>query len=97
MPIFEFACTSCGNVFEKILYGISDEVSCAKCGSSELTKLLSKSSSLSGVKPQGKLPGTGDTGCCGSAPSSRAVYPEVAVVRLHSKSFAKRLLLYAEL
>lgn len=75
MPIFEFACTSCGNVFEKILYGGSDEVSCEKCGSSELTKLLSKSSSLSGSKQKGQLPGIGDTGCCGSGPSSQGCVP----------------------
>ncbi len=74
MPIFEFLCTSCGNVFEKLVYGSSDEVICRNCGSSELTKLLSTSSSLSGTK-QGKVPGIGDTGCCGSAPSSRGCIP----------------------
>ncbi len=75
MPIFEFLCRSCGNVFEKLLYGSSDEVSCGKCGSFELTKLLSKSSSLSGAKQDGNVPGIGDTGCCGSAPSSRGCIP----------------------
>ncbi len=75
MPIFEFLCTSCGNVFEKLVYGSSEEVTCAKCGSSELTRLLSTSSSLSGARQEGKLPGIGDTGCCGSAPSSRGCTP----------------------
>lgn len=75
MPIFEFLCASCGNVFEKLVYGSKDELTCLKCGSTELTKLLSKSSSLSGAKQKGKLPGIGDTGCCGSAPSSRGCVP----------------------
>ena len=75
MPIFEFLCTCCGNVFEKLVYRGSEEVSCQKCGSSELTKLLSKPSNLSGTKQEGKLPGIGDTGCCGSAPSSQGCIP----------------------
>ncbi len=75
MPIFEFFCKSCGNVFEKLVYDSSEQVSCRKCGSSELTKLLSKPSSLSGAKQEGKVPGIGDTGCCGSAPSSQGCIP----------------------
>ncbi|MFZ0927577.1 MAG: FmdB family zinc ribbon protein [Syntrophobacteraceae bacterium] len=75
MPIFEFLCTCCGNVFEQIVYSGSEDVSCRKCGNSQLTKLVSKSSSLSGAKQEGKLPGIGDTGCCGSAPSSQGCIP----------------------
>ncbi|MFZ2447770.1 MAG: zinc ribbon domain-containing protein [Syntrophobacteraceae bacterium] len=75
MPIFEFLCTSCGNVFEKLQYGGSEEASCPKCGNSELTKLLSRPSSLSGAKQDGKVAGVGDTGCCGSAPASQGCVP----------------------
>ena len=75
MPIFEFLCTTCGSIFEKLVYGNSEEVSCLKCGSPELTKLPSKSSSLSGAKQEGKVPGIGDTGCCGSSPSSHGCIP----------------------
>lgn len=75
MPIFEFLCTSCGNVFEKIVYGSSEELRCEKCGSPEPTKLLSTPSSLSGVRSEGKLPSAGDTGCCGSSPSSKGCVP----------------------
>ena len=75
MPIFEFLCTSCGNVFEKIVYAGGQELCCEKCGGAELTKLLSAPSSLSGVKSEGKLPGSGDTGCCGTSPSSKGCVP----------------------
>ncbi|MDR3556859.1 MAG: zinc ribbon domain-containing protein [Syntrophobacteraceae bacterium] len=75
MPIFEFSCPSCGNVFEKIVYGNSEEVRCEKCGGSEVTKLLSTPSSLSGVRAEGRLPGAGDTGCCGGSPSSKGCVP----------------------
>ena len=74
MPIFEFLCGSCGNVFEKLTYGNSEVVACLKCGSTDLTKLLSRSSTLSG-KQEGRLPGSGDTGCCGTAPSTRGCVP----------------------
>jgi putative FmdB family regulatory protein len=75
MPIFEFLCTSCGNVFEKLVYETSDVATCNKCGNAELTKLLSSFSSLSGARQKGKLPGTGDNGCCGSAPTSQGCIP----------------------
>jgi putative FmdB family regulatory protein len=75
MPIFEFLCTSCGNVFEKLVYASSEKIACLKCGSFELTRLLSSTSSLSGAKQGGRVPGAGDTGCCGSAPSSRGCVP----------------------
>ncbi len=74
MPIFEFLC-ACGNVFEKLVYSDGENVSCVKCGGSELTKLPSKSSSLSGAKQEGKVPGIGDSGCCGSSPSSLGCVP----------------------
>ncbi len=75
MPIFEFACATCGNIFEKIVYGKSEAVSCDKCGSSELTKLFPRPSSLSGAKTEGGLPGPGDTGCRGGSPSSKGCVP----------------------
>ena len=75
MPIFEFQCSSCGHVFEKIVSANSQDLCCDKCGGSELTKLLSAPSSLSGVKSGGKLPGGGDTGCCGTSPSSKGCVP----------------------
>ena len=75
MPIFEFLCTSCGNTFEKLVYENGEEISCGNCGNTVLKKLLSRSSSLSGTKQAGKLPGAGDTGCCGSAPSSQGCVP----------------------
>ncbi|MHC1724488.1 MAG: zinc ribbon domain-containing protein [Syntrophobacteraceae bacterium] len=75
MPIFEFVCSSCASVFEKLVYDSSEAVACPQCGSSELKRLLSASSSLSGAKPDGRVPGIGDTGCCGSAPSSQGCVP----------------------
>ncbi len=84
MPIFEFLCTSCAGVFEKIVYDSSEAVTCPKCGSTDLNKLLSATSTLSGTKQDGRVPGLGDTGCCGSAPSSQGCIPGSCCGKAHS-------------
>ncbi|MDR3567381.1 MAG: zinc ribbon domain-containing protein [Syntrophobacteraceae bacterium] len=75
MPIFEFQCTSCGNVFEKIVSAGSPDLRCEKCGCPDLKRLLSTPSSLSGVKSVDRLPGAGDTGCCGASAASKGCVP----------------------
>ena len=67
MPLYEFLCADCGAVSE-VLVTRSDEVpSCESCGSEKLKKLMSAQSSASGVR-SGRMPGPGDTRCCGSTP-----------------------------
>jgi len=42
MPIFEYQCKKCGHVTEVLeKAGAKDKRTCAKCGSSEVVKLLS--------------------------------------------------------
>jgi putative FmdB family regulatory protein len=65
MPIFEFLCEECGATSEVLL--AADELpSCKKCGSANLRKLLSATSTLSGSAGRG-IPGPGDTSCCGTS------------------------------
>jgi putative FmdB family regulatory protein len=67
MPLFDYQCHACGQSSEILILGRADEVECAVCGSRRMTKKISAPSSMSGsVKP--KMPGPGDTGCCGSSP-----------------------------
>jgi len=66
MPIFEFLCAECGAISEVLLASSVESPTCKTCGSVKLKKLLSATSSLSGVAKQG-LPGSGDTSCCGSS------------------------------
>ncbi|MFQ6618925.1 MAG: zinc ribbon domain-containing protein [Fidelibacterota bacterium] len=43
MPIYEFKCRGCGDQFEELIFshsGVSD-VSCPRCGSSGVEKLIS--------------------------------------------------------
>ena len=65
MPLFDYLCEKCGSVNELLMTATSDRPHCNFCGSQELKKLISAHSSLSGVSPM-RLPGAGDTGCCGS-------------------------------
>jgi putative FmdB family regulatory protein len=67
MPLFDYLCLDCGQVSE-VLISTSDVLpQCENCSSSNLKKLLSAPSSLSGTTRR-DLPGPGDTSCCGSTP-----------------------------
>jgi len=41
MPIFEFQCSDCGTKFEKIVASSSSLVTCKKCESGKVKKMLS--------------------------------------------------------
>lgn len=75
MPIYEFLCVSCGQVSEHLVFGEQDAIRCAACGANELRRILSVSSSASGTKNPGRLPGSGDTACCGSSPTAGGCIP----------------------
>ena len=69
MPLYEYECTECGSITE-ILVGVSDKTppACSKCGSRKVKKILSAHSSMSGPA-KNRLPGPGDTTCCGASPA----------------------------
>lgn len=75
MPIFEFLCVNCGTVSEHLVFADSEGVQCPHCQGSSLKKLLSATSSASGAKTAGKVPGAGDTACCGSRPGTHGCTP----------------------
>jgi len=68
MPLFDFLCIDCGKPSEILITGSGDLPKCKNCGSHNLKKLLSAHSSLSGLNKD-RMPGPGDTACCGSTPS----------------------------
>lgn len=56
MPLFEFKCNDCDNVFEElILKNQDDNPACPKCGNKNVEKLLSAGS----VRPHGIPSGSG--------------------------------------
>ncbi|MCP4753322.1 MAG: zinc ribbon domain-containing protein [Proteobacteria bacterium] len=67
MPMFDFQCQDCGEKSEILITGSNSYQECRACGSTNLEKLLSIPSSLSGVA-KNRIPGPGDTACCGVDP-----------------------------
>jgi len=41
MPIYEYRCCNCGEVFERLILGLGEGVQCPRCGHTEVEKLLS--------------------------------------------------------
>jgi putative FmdB family regulatory protein len=68
MPLFEYLCRTCGEISEVLIIKSDDLPQCQACGGTDLKKMLSAHSSLSGSSP-GRLPGPGDTPCCGTSPA----------------------------
>jgi len=71
MPLYEYQCDDCGQVFETLILNTNDIPECHHCQSRNLTRLISAHSAASGLN-QSKIPGPGDTTCCGSAPGMAA-------------------------
>jgi putative FmdB family regulatory protein len=71
MPLYDFLCLDCGKVSEMLLTNSGDAPECLGCGSKNLKRMLSATSSLSGAS-RNNLPGPGDTACCGSTPAQAA-------------------------
>ena len=69
MPIFEIACQDCCQANEIIVAGSNTEMVCPSCGSKRTEKLMSATSSLTGHSGQ-RIPGPGDTACCGGSPTT---------------------------
>lgn len=68
MPIYDISCRTCGKSSEVLVVGRVAELVCPGCGSTDTTKHMSPPSTLTGRNRQ-RVPGAGDTACCGSAPS----------------------------
>ena len=67
MPLFDYLCLDCGERSEVLITSANEKPRCRACGAHNVKKLLSAHSSLSGPTKH-KLPGPGDTACCGSSP-----------------------------
>jgi len=68
MPLFDYLCLDCGKLSEILVTVSADQPQCQVCGSGNLKKMISATSSLSGATSS-KVPGPGDTACCGSTPT----------------------------
>ncbi len=70
MPIFEFECEECGEVFEELVFGNNfNEISCKKCKSKKVRKLISQVAFKSGnkfISSSGSVCATCKAGTCSS-------------------------------
>ena len=73
MPIYEYACKSCGNEFETLVRA-SDTPSCSQCSSTDLEKKLSVFATQASGSAQAAAPGP--CGSCGhpGGPGSCALH-----------------------
>jgi putative FmdB family regulatory protein len=58
MPIFEFRCLECTNLFEKILLGSDEEaaIECPECRSMSFERVVSRTSHVMGMGAGGSKP-----------------------------------------
>ena len=64
MPIYEYKCKKCGAVFEQIVAAnATDKVSCAKCGSNIVQKIISAASLRLSSNSGGSIPLGAHSGC----------------------------------
>jgi len=65
MPIYEFECKNCGNIFEYLCLKSSDkeQACCPLCGRKDTNVLLSAFSSMSSTNSQGKGARSSSSSC----------------------------------
>ena len=71
MPIYEIACQDCHYEGEVLSLSSNHGPECPQCGSHNIERKMSATSSLTGRAGQ-SMPGAGDTTCCGSQPGAGA-------------------------
>ncbi len=70
MPIFEYRCPQCDNVFEELVNDRSATIPCPSCGHKETEKLMSAIGGISmgvsycGGSPCSSATSCGSGGCC---------------------------------
>ncbi len=67
MPIFEFRCAGCGEIFEK-LFMVSDgeaDLSCPRCGGETVERVVSRTNYAIGAGPGAKQPKISSRACGG--------------------------------
>ncbi|MDR0548689.1 MAG: zinc ribbon domain-containing protein [Deltaproteobacteria bacterium] len=73
MPIYEFRCSQCGQVFETLVLRAQEKINCPSCGFEPCDKLLSSFRSLKGSSLSSNDSGGGYSSSgsgCGSCSSS---------------------------
>ncbi len=70
MPIYEFECEACGEVFEELVFGSPEGIKCPKCKSEKVKRLMSAFGFRSGSKFVSSASGSACSGCAGGTCST---------------------------
>lgn len=72
MPIYEFRCTNCGQVFEKLFIAKDEKVdlSCPYCKSEIVERVVSKTNYVMGLPRDAKKPKITQRSCAGGTCAS---------------------------
>jgi len=65
MPIFEFRCLECGELFERLFTDPQEKVdlSCSKCGGTSCERVISRINPIMGTGREGKTPKLATKSC----------------------------------
>ncbi len=66
MPIYEYQCEECENEFEKLVWNTSEKITCPKCKSKRVHRMMSAFAFSVG----GKFKSTANSSCSGCAATS---------------------------
>ena len=76
MPIFEFRCTRCGEIFERLFLNDNDivDLKCPRCNCSEIDRVISKTNYMLGLPKEKNRPRLTERSC---APGSKCMTLEL--------------------
>jgi putative FmdB family regulatory protein len=69
VPLFDYLCLDCGQLREYLVRNTAERLKCTSCGGDRLRKMLAAPAAISSERSR-RLPGAGDTACCGSNPAA---------------------------
>jgi len=68
MPLYEFRCAECGQIFDRLMPAGGDSPACTSCGSTQVNRLISMIGGLVGSGTPSSEPRSSGGGCgCGGA------------------------------
>jgi len=79
MPIYEFRCLKCGNVFDKLFKSSNEkvEIKCPQCQSDSFERIISKTNYVMGTGKGGKKPKLTTKSCSPGSSCSTLEIPGV--------------------
>ncbi|MEW5762611.1 MAG: zinc ribbon domain-containing protein [Bacillota bacterium] len=77
MPVFEFRCLECGNLFEKLFLDTREkaDIACPQCRARTFERVISKTNYVMGVGKDGKKPKVTTRSCSPGSTCATIEFP----------------------